>query len=120
MVTVHALFCIFTLFALYKMYEVECWKYDFYDDMVIERKGIFLVTHKELHYHRIKSVLVEEPLLHRIVDMGNIHVVTSDKYAGNFTFVGISMVEDVSRTLRGTITKGRKKNNVQEFDLYNM
>ena len=120
MVTVHALFCIFTLFALYKMYEVECWKYDFYDDMVIERKGIFLVTHKELHYHRIKSVLVEEPLLHRIVDMGNIHVVTSDKYAGNFTFVGISMVEDVSRTLRGTITKGRKKNNVREFDLYNM
>jgi hypothetical protein len=30
------------------------------------------------------------------------------------------MVEDVSRTLRGTITKGRKKNNVREFDLYNM
>ena len=125
MVITHPFLGIFPLFALYKIYEVSCWRYDFYDDMVIERKGVFLVTHKELHYHRIKSVLVEEPLLHRIVDMGNIHVVTSDKYAvdwgtGSFTFVGISMVEDVSRTLRGTITKGRKKNNVREFDLYNM
>jgi membrane protein YdbS with pleckstrin-like domain len=120
MVTTHPFLGIFSLFALYKIYEVSCWRYDFYDDMIIERKGVFLVTHREINYYRIKSVFVEEPLLHRMVDMGNIHVVSSDKYANDFTLVGISMVNDVARSLRGNIVTGRKKNNVREFDMYSM
>jgi membrane protein YdbS with pleckstrin-like domain len=125
LVFTHPFFGIFPLFALYKIYEVSCWRYDFYDDMIIERKGVFLVTHKEINYYRIKSVFVEEPLLYRLVDMGKIHVVTSDKYAtnwgtGSFTLVGVSMVNDVARSLREKTMTGRKKNNVREFDMYNM
>ena len=120
MVFIHPFFGFFTLFALYKIYEVSCWRYEFYDDIIIERKGVFLVTRRELYYHRIKSVLVVEPLLHRLVDIGNIQVVTSDNYASTFTFTGVSMVQDLSNNLRGSIGKGRKKNNVREFDLYNM
>lgn len=120
MVFTHPFFGIFTLFALYRIYEVSCWRYDFYDDIIIERKGVFLVTHRELNYYRIKSVFVEEPLLHRLVDIGNIHVVTSDKFANTFTFTGVSMVQDVANNLRGSIVKGRKRNNVREYDLYNM
>ena len=120
MCTTHIFFCIFTLFALYRVYEVSCWRYEFYDDIIIERKGVFLVTHRELNYYRIKSVFVEEPLLHRLVDIGNIHVVTSDKFANDFTFTGVSMVHDVANNLRGSIVKGRKRNNVREYDLYNM
>lgn len=116
----HPFFGFFLLFGLYKVYEVSCWRYEFYDDVIIERKGVFLVTSRELYYHRIKSVLVVEPLLHRVVDIGNIQVVTSDNYASTFTFTGVSMVQDVSNNLRGSISKGRKKNNVREFDLYNM
>lgn len=120
MVFTHPFFGIFTLFALYRIYEVSCWRYDFYDDIIIERKGVFLVTHRELNYYRIKSVFVEEPLLHRLVDIGNIHVVTSDKFANTFTFTGVSMVRDVANNLRGSIVNGRKRNNVREYDLYNM
>ena len=120
MVFIHPFFGFFTLFALYKIYEVSCWRYEFYDDIIIERKGVFLVTRRELYYHRIKSVLVVEPLLHRLVDIGNIQVVTSDNYASTFTFTGVSMVQDLSNGLRSSIGKGRKKNNVREFDLYNM
>ena len=116
----HPFFGFFFLYSLYKVYEVSCWRYEFYDDMIIERKGVFLVTSRELYYHRIKSVMVVEPLLHRVVDIGNIQVVTSDNYASTFTFTGVSMVQDVSNNLRGSISKGRKKNNVREFDLYNM
>ena len=108
------------LIFIYKMIEVYCWRYEFYDDIIIERKGVFLVTHRELNYYRIKSVFVEEPLLHRLVDIGNIHVVTSDKFANDFTFTGVSMVHDVANNLRGSIVKGRKRNNVREYDLYNM
>jgi uncharacterized membrane protein YdbT with pleckstrin-like domain len=120
MCTTHPFFGIFFIFALYRVYEVSCWRYEFYDDVIIERKGVFLVTSRELYYHRIKSVLVVEPLLHRVVDIGNIQVVTSDNYASNFTFTGVSMVQDMSNNLRTSIGKGRKKNNVREFDLYNM
>jgi membrane protein YdbS with pleckstrin-like domain len=120
MVITHPFLGIFTLFALYKIYEVSCWRYEFYDDIIIERKGVFLVTRRELYYHRIKSVLVVEPLLHRLVDIGNIQVVTSDNYASTFTFTGIPSVQNVSNSLRSSIGKGRKKNNVREFDLYNM
>lgn len=116
----HPFFGFFFLYSLYKVYEVSCWRYEFYDDVIIERKGVFLVTTRELYYHRIKSVMVVEPLLHRVVDIGNIEVVTSDKFANTFTFTGVSMVQDISNNLRGSISKGRKKNNVREFDLYNM
>jgi hypothetical protein len=54
------------------------------------------------------------------VDIGNIQVVTSDNYASTYTFTPIPSVQNVSNSLRSSIGKGRKKNNVREFDLYNM
>lgn len=116
----HIFFLILPLFALFKIIELHCWRYDFYDEVIIERKGIFNVTHKELYYHRIKSVMTEEPLLYQLVDIGNIHLISSDKYTSNFTFTAIPLVKEVSDQLRLCVKDSRTKNNIRELDLYNM
>lgn len=105
------------LIALYKIIEVHCHRYQFYETHIIETKGVFNVTHSEVYYYRIKSIQVEEPLLFRLVGLSNIHIKTSDQYIREITVnaipVGLTLVND----LRNVVKVERKNNNVRELDM---
>ena len=111
---------ILTLFIfIYKMIEVNCWKYEFYDDVVVEKKGVFTVTREEVYYSRIKSIMVEEPFLMRLVGLQVIHVITSEQFKPKFTFYAIEGGEHVKKLLDKLVLMSRKNSGIRELDIFN-
>lgn len=108
------------LIAIYKMIETHCHRYDFYEDHILESKGVFSVTRNEIHYFRVKSIQIDEPFLYRLVSLSNIHIKTSDQYTMEFTLqalpVGRTLVDD----LKAVVKAERKHHNVREFDMYDL
>lgn len=111
---------ILTLFIfIYKMIEVNCWKYEFYDDVVVEKKGVFTVTREEVYYSRIKSIMVEEPFLMRLVGIQIIHVITSEQFKPRFTFYAIEGGEHIKKLLDELVLMSRKNSGIRELDIFN-
>jgi len=52
---------IFPILAVIKYIEIMCWKYEFNERTIVERKGILSVTRREIHYYRIKMNSTKEP-----------------------------------------------------------
>jgi uncharacterized membrane protein YdbT with pleckstrin-like domain len=101
------------------MIEVYCWKYEFYDDVVVEKKGIFTVTREEVYYNRIKSIMVEEPFLMRLVGLQIIHVITSEQFKPRFTFYAIEGGEHIKSLLDGLVKISRRESGLRELDIFN-
>lgn len=111
---------ILTLFIfIYKMIEVNCWRYEFYDDVVVEKKGVFTVTREEVYYSRIKSIMVEEPFLMRLVGIQIIHVITSEQFKPRFTFYAIGGGEHIKNLLDELVLMSRKNSGIRELDIFN-
>ena len=110
---------LFVLIFIYKMIEVYCWRYEFYDDTVVEKKGVFTVTSEEVYYNRIKSIMVEEPFLMRLVGLQIIHVITSEQFKPRFTFYAIEGGEHVKSLLDGLVRISRRESGLRELDIFN-
>lgn len=111
---------IFTLIALYKILEFYFWRYEFYEQTIVERKGVFNVNRKELHYYRIKSVYMEEPFLFRIFGLSNIHIKTSDPYLPELKLYAVQNGNSIKEVLDEFTHMKRKEENVREFDMYHL
>jgi uncharacterized membrane protein YdbT with pleckstrin-like domain len=105
------------LIALYKIIEVYCHRYQFYETHIIETKGVFSITHSEIYYFRIKSIQVEEPLLFRLVGLSNIHIRTSDQYIRELTLSALPVGKTLVTDLRNVVKVERANNNVRELDM---
>jgi uncharacterized membrane protein YdbT with pleckstrin-like domain len=103
----------------YKLLEVSCWKYEFYDEVMVEKKGVFSITREEVHYSRIKSVMVEEPFLMRLVGLQVIHVITSEQFKPKFTFYAIEGGEHIKKFLGDIVKISRKESRLREIDIFN-
>jgi uncharacterized membrane protein YdbT with pleckstrin-like domain len=103
----------------YKLLEISCWKYEFYDETMVEKKGVFNVTREEVHYSRIKSIMVEEPFLMRLVGLQVIHVITSEQFKPKFTFYAIEGGEHIKNLLTGLVKITRKESGLRELDIFN-
>jgi|OM-RGC.v1.025550869 hypothetical protein len=108
------------LIALYKMFETYNERYDFYEDVVIMRKGIFDVTTRELHYHRIKSFYVEEPFLYRWVGIGHVLVRSSDMFSALFQFNAVPHVEVFLNDFKSLVNERREEMGMKEYEVFQM
>jgi membrane protein YdbS with pleckstrin-like domain len=109
-----------TIIAIYKIVDVYCWSYTFRDDYLVEKRGVFTVSHTEVHYHRIKSVYYEEPFLMRLVGLSKIFVSTSDRFAPFMTIVAIPDGDLFVGCLKEEIRDAQRKRGIKEIDLYNL
>lgn len=114
------MFIIPPIIALFKMLETYCHRYDFYEDHILESKGIFSVTRNEVYYYRVKSIQIEEPFLYRLVDLSNIHIKTSDQFNREFTLSAVPVGKSLVSDLRKVVKLERKANKVREFDMYDL
>lgn len=105
---------------IYKVLEVYFWRYEFGEETIVERKGVFNVTRNEIHYYRIKSIQVDEPLQYRIVGISNVNLITSDQFTKEFTFVGVHGGEKLRQEIRTMVAQHRGQKGVKEFDLFNL
>jgi membrane protein YdbS with pleckstrin-like domain len=107
------------LIFIYKMIEVNRCRYEFYDDTVVEKKGVFTITREEVYYNRIKSIMIEEPFLMRLVGLQIIHVITSEQFKPRFTFYAIEGGEHVKNLLDGLVKISRRESGLRELDIFN-
>lgn len=108
------------ILAIVKIIYVSCWKYEMNERTIVERKGILSVTRTELHYYRIKSIMVDEPLWMRLFGLANVHVKSSDPYSPDFVLHAVPSGVLIRNELRFMTDKRRKEENVREFDLHNL
>lgn len=115
--------CVFvipTLIAIGKFLEVCFWSYQFRERTIIERKGIFSVTRTEVHYYRIKSIVIEEPFWMRLFNLGNITIISSDPYQNILRLWAVPQPVELKEAIRERVHYMRKKENVREFDNFHL
>lgn len=65
---------LFTL-GLLPYLEVKCEKFLITDQRVIIKKGILMIDTFEIPYSRIESVILYQPILGRIFNYGDVHII---------------------------------------------
>lgn len=108
------------IMMIYQILDVYYWQYHFFEDHVIERRGVFSVTRRELYYHRIKGIQHEAPFLYRLVGISNIQLISSDPFTSSFQFTAIPKGLEISGALRELAQDTRKKKKINEVDLYHL
>lgn len=104
---------------IYKYFEVDCWRYEFYEDCIIERKGVFSVTRETVNYFRIKSIMVDEPFWMRILGLSIVRVMTSEQYKPSITLHGIQHGENIQAYLQECARIERRNMGIRDLDIYN-
>ncbi len=104
---------------IYKYFEVDCWRYEFYDDCVVERKGVFSVTRESVQYFRIKSVMVDEPFWMRLLGLSIVRVMTSEQFKHELIFQAVEEGEGIQAYLQHNARAERLNMGIRDFDVYN-
>lgn len=107
------------LIYLHKFLQIYCTSYIIYDNIIIIKTGILNVKKFELNYHRIKSSYIEEPILYRLVNLGNVTIKSSDPFTQLITFNAIQYPEIFQSSLNEVVTNKKIEHNIKEHDLYN-
>jgi uncharacterized membrane protein YdbT with pleckstrin-like domain len=105
------------LIAIYKIIEVSCHRYDFYEDHVLETKGVFNRVTNEVRYFRVKSIQLEEPLLYRIFGLSTLRIKSSDWYSPNLSIVAITIGPILMKDINRVVKVERKEHGVKEYDI---
>jgi uncharacterized membrane protein YdbT with pleckstrin-like domain len=108
------------LIPIWRMIVTYCIKYEFYEDRIVYKRGVFNVKTNEIPMYRIKSIYLDEPLLYRLIDVGNVNLKTSDPYLGELKMVAVPVGSDFVNLLRDIVEDSRKSNGVKEFDMYSL
>ena len=108
------------IIPLWKMIETYCIKYEFYEDKIIYRRGVFTVTTDEILLYRVKSINLHEPFLYRLVGISNLSIITSDRYVGEITLNAIPVGTEFKNVLREMVEENRNIKGTKEFDFYDM
>lgn len=114
------LFGLIVLIPIYKIIDYACWTYDVYDDKIVESRGVFSVTTREIYFHRIKSVMMDRPFWMRILGVGNIIVRSSDQFTSYFMIYGMDDVEVFEEDFQNVIQDRRKEMGIKEYEIFQM
>ena len=106
------------LFTLYVYFDLNSWKFNFSEQKIIEKKGLFSIKETENHYFRIKSVTLDKPLLYRLVGLSILTIETSDFAKPTLVLNGISNGDQIRSFLYERIQFSRNKEGVRELDIF--
>jgi membrane protein YdbS with pleckstrin-like domain len=114
------LMMVFIIIAIYKFYDVDTWKYNFHEQTIEERRGVFDVVQSQVYYYRIKSIMVEQPFFMRIFGLSVIHIVTSEQFKPRLIIYGVYYGEDLKEFISDLSYDWRLKMNIRDHDIYNI
>jgi uncharacterized membrane protein YdbT with pleckstrin-like domain len=81
------------------------------------RHGILNRRLDEIELYRVKDYVMEQPLLLRMLGLGNITLITSDATTPTLRIPAIPNVEDVREKLRTAVQRERDRKRVRELDV---
>jgi uncharacterized membrane protein YdbT with pleckstrin-like domain len=81
------------------------------------RQGVLSRRRHDLELYRIKDTTLDEPLLLRMVSLGNIEITSSDRSHPHFVVRAVRDAEPLRQMLRSTVEKLRAGKGVREVDM---
>jgi len=97
---------------------VKCWSFQFHEKTIAERKGVFSVLTREIHYFRVKSIRHEEPFFLRIFGLSNVVLITSDPLIPVLRLYGVQHGKQVKNEIKELISIWRRERTVKEQDIH--
>jgi uncharacterized membrane protein YdbT with pleckstrin-like domain len=111
---------ILPILAIVKYIEYKCWRYEFGERTIVQKKGILSVTITEINFYRIKSIKIDEPFWMRLLGLSNVTILTSDPYQKELLLYAVPNGIEIRSLLRSTTHKRRREEGVKEFDMYSL
>ena len=102
---------------LVRWWVTKCTTYELTSQRLRIRSGVLNRRVDELELYRVKDYAMEQPLLLRLVGLGNLTMITSDVSNPQVAIKAIADVENVREKLRGAVQSERDRKRVRELDV---
>lgn len=108
---------IIPLFVMYWNYlKIKNTKFIITSQRLISKEGVFNKTTEQIELYRIKDIILIEPFLLRIFNLGNITLITSDKTKLNLLLSAMHNPNNMRDTIRNLVEDLRVSKDVKEVD----
>jgi uncharacterized membrane protein YdbT with pleckstrin-like domain len=87
------------------------------DQRLSVRAGVLSRRRHDIELYRVKDTSLVEPLLLRLVSLGNIEIVSSDKSHPHYVIRGVRDAEPLRQMMRSTVERLRTDKRVRELDM---
>jgi len=104
------------LIALYYYVELICTKYKFTNQRLVISKGILTKKMDSLELYRIKDLKLSQNIIQRLVGIGTISLISSDKTNPTIRLEGFTDIYNKYDLLRHEIETCRDRRGVREID----
>lgn len=102
--------------SLWQYLVVRCLRYELTSERIRIRTGIFNQKVDEIELYRIKDTTIQLPFLLRVVKLGTLALVTSDRTLPELELKAIGNVNGVRDMLRENVERLRELKRVREVD----
>ncbi len=104
-------------FAIWKTIVVACTSFTLTTQRLKKAKGVFNRTFDEIEIYRIKDSTIRQTLWERIVGVGTIELVTSDRTHPTLVLPSIRGFAEVQQMIRTQTEAARRSRGVREIDM---
>jgi uncharacterized membrane protein YdbT with pleckstrin-like domain len=97
---------------------ISCWKYQFGEKTITERKGVLSIEKVQVHYFRIKSMKTTRSFFQRLVGLSTIDIITSEPFRPYLRLYSIGNGDGMRRYINDKTEYWRSKMGVKETDFH--
>lgn len=112
-----ALAGVLLILPFWKWVVVRCTQLTLTNQRLKLRSGVFSRKTNELELYRIKDTSLDEPFILRLVSLGNIEIVSSDRTHPRFLIPAVKHAETLREHIRHTVEQLRSTKGVREMDM---
>lgn len=105
---------------LVRWWVTKCTSYELTSQRLRIRTGVLNRKVDELELFRVKDYTMDQPLMLRLVGLGNLTMITSDATSPTVSMRAISDVESVREKLRTAVQNERDRKRVRSLDVDNV
>lgn len=104
---------------LFRWWLTKCTVYELTTQRLKSSTGVLNRRHEEIELYRVKDYSINQPLLLRMLGLGNLTLVTSDASTPQVNILAVPGVEEVREKLRTAVQSERDRKRVREMDIDN-
>jgi membrane protein YdbS with pleckstrin-like domain len=92
--------------------------YRFGEKTIVEKRGVFSHSLREMHYFRIKSIRIERPFFMRMVGLSNIYIVSSEPFVPALKLWALTEGDNYNNYIKDRVYYWRNQLGVKETDFH--
>jgi uncharacterized membrane protein YdbT with pleckstrin-like domain len=112
-----ALAGLFLILPLWKWLVVYSTELTLTSERLKVRSGVFSRRTSELELYRVKDTSLDEPFILRLVSLGNIEIVSSDRTHPRYLIAAVKHPERLREQIRQSVERLRATKGVRELDM---